>query len=233
MIHVMEKEGALRAKRAAGARAAEMVEDGMVVGLGTGSTVKFAMEGLAARQSEGLRIQGIPTSVQTAIRARDLGIPLTTLDDHPAPDITIDGADQVDRKKRLIKGRGAALTREKIVAAAAQRLVIVVDSAKLVEQLHGVVPTEVLPFALAPVLASLRFLGAVPVVREGVAKDGPVISDNGGIIVDAEFSQISRPEELERAVTMIPGVICTGLFTAYTKKTSVVVGGEKGDARVL
>ncbi|MDD1639606.1 MAG: ribose-5-phosphate isomerase A, partial [Methanomicrobiales archaeon] len=142
-------------------------------------------------------------------------------------------ADQVDRKKRLIKGRGAALTREKIVAAAAQRLVIVVESTKMVEQLHGVVPTEVLPFALAPVLASLRSLGAVPLVREGVAKDGPVISDNGGIIVDAEFRQISRPEELERAVTMIPGVICTGLFTAYPKKTSVVVGGEKGDARVL
>ncbi|MDD1655178.1 MAG: ribose-5-phosphate isomerase A, partial [Methanomicrobiales archaeon] len=91
----MEKEKALRAKRAAGARAAEMVEDRMVVGLGTGSTVKFAMEGLAARMREGLRIQGIPTSMQTAIRARDLGIPLTTLDDHPALDVAIDGADQV------------------------------------------------------------------------------------------------------------------------------------------
>jgi len=233
MILVMEKEGALRAKRAAGERAAEMVEDGMVVGLGTGSTVKYAMERLAARQREGVRILGIPTSLQTAIRARDLGIPLTTLDIHPEPDIAIDGADQVDRGKRLIKGRGAALTREKIVAAAAGRLVIVVDRSKMVEGLHGVVPTEVLPFALAPVLASLKTLGAAPVVREGVAKDGPVVSDNGGIIVDAGFGQIRNPEDVERAITLIPGVICTGLFTAYTGKTSVVVGGEKGEARVL
>jgi ribose 5-phosphate isomerase A len=191
------------------------------------------MERLAARQKEGMRILGIPTSLQTAIRARDLGIPLSTLDDHPDPEIAIDGADQVDRKKRLIKGRGAALTREKIVAAAAKRLVIVVDSAKMVDQLHGVVPTEVLPFALTPVLASLRTMGAAPVVREGVAKDGPVISDNGGILVDADFGQIRDPEELERAVTMIPGVICTGLFTAFATKTLVVVGSEKGDARVL
>jgi len=233
MIHVMEKEKALRAKRAAGARAAEMVEDRMVVGLGTGSTVKFAMEDLAARMREGLRIQGIPTSVQTAIRARDLGIPLTTLDDHPALDVAIDGADQVDRRKRLIKGRGAALTREKIVAAAAERLVIVVDDAKLVDRLHGVVPNEVLPFALGPVLSSLRTMGAVPVVREGVAKDGPVISDNGGIIVDADFGEIQDPRELEHAVTIIPGVICTGLFTNFPKKTTVVVGGEKGDVRIL
>jgi len=233
MFLVMEKEGALRAKRVAGERAAEMVEEGTVVGLGTGSTVKYAMERLAARQKEGLRIRGIPTSLQTAFLARDLGIPLTTLDECPDPEIAIDGADQVDRRKRLIKGRGAALTREKIIAAAAERLIIVVDSAKMVDQLHGVVPTEVLPFALAPVLASLKILGAVPVVREGVAKDGPVISDNGGIIVDAGFGRIRNPEELERAVTMIPGVICTGLFTAYPEKTSVVVGGEKGDARVL
>jgi len=233
MILVMVKEGALRAKRAAGERAAGMVEDGMVVGLGTGSTVKYAMERLAERQKEGLRILGIPTSFQTAIRARELGIPLTTLDDHPEPDIAIDGADQVDRNRRLIKGRGAALTREKIVAAAAGRLVIVVDGAKMVETLNGVVPTEVLPFALEPVLASLKALGAAPVVREGVVKDGPVISDNGGFIVDARFGLIRNPEEVERAITLIPGVICTGLFTAYTEKTSVVVGREKGNARVL
>jgi ribose 5-phosphate isomerase A len=233
MILVMEKEGALRAKRAAGERAAELVEDGMVVGLGTGSTVKYAMDRLAERQRKGLRFLGIPTSFQTAIRARDLGIPLTSLDDHPDPEIAIDGADQVDRDKRLIKGRGAALTREKIVAAAAARLVIVVDRDKMVETLHGVVPTEVLPFALVPVLVSLKALGAAPVVREGVAKDGPVVSDNGGIIVDADFGQIRNPGEVECAITMIPGVICTGLFTAYTGKTSVVVGGEKGEARIL
>jgi ribose 5-phosphate isomerase A len=167
------------------------------------------------------------------MRARELGIPLTTLDDHPCPDIAIDGADQVDPVKRLIKGRGAALTREKILAAAADRLVIVVDGTKLVERLHGVVPTEVLPFALAPVLGSLKALGAAPALREGQAKDGPVISDNGCYIVDASFGEIDTPEELERAVTLIPGVICAGLFTAYTGKTSVVVGKEKGDARVL
>src|SRR5512138_2619593 len=187
-----------QAKRAAGYRAAEMVEEGMVVGLGTGSTVYFAIERLAERVRDGLAITGIPTSFQTARRAREAGIPLTTLDDHPVIDIAVDGADEVDPRLRLIKGRGAALLREKCVAAAANRFIVVVDDQKMVKQLGAaVVPVEVLPFAIAPVLARLRRLGCKPEIREAVRKDGPVITDNGNFIVDCKFSGIDQPEKLE------------------------------------
>ncbi len=136
-------------KRAAGCAAAELVEDGMAVGLGTGSTVRFAMERLAERVRDGLSVVGVPTSHQTAARARALGIPLASLNDAPRLALAIDGADQVDPALRLIKGRGAAQTREKAVAAAADRLVIVVDEAKLADPLSAPVPIEVLPFACA------------------------------------------------------------------------------------
>ncbi len=160
-------------KRAAGRQAAEMVEDGMVVGLGTGSTVLFAMERLAERMEGGLSITGIPTSYQAEDRARTLGIPLATLQDYPSPDIAIDGADLVDSRKRLVKGRGGALTREKCVAYAAKRLVIVVDQKKCVRELAGVVPIEVMPFAVLPVLLAVETLGGKPGLRGGIGKGRP------------------------------------------------------------
>lgn len=222
------KEKGHPGKRAAGRSAAEMVEDGMVVGLGTGSTVLFAMERLAERIGEGLAVTGIPTSYQTEIRARDLGIPLATLQDHPSPDIAIDGADLVDSQKRLIKGRGAAHAREKCVAHAAGRLLIVVDEGKCAQRLSGVVPVEVLPFALLPVLRRIEDLGARPVLREGSAKDGPVVTDNGNFILDCTFLQIPDPEGLEILLDAIPGVISSGLFTRLTGKTEVRVGKADG-----
>jgi ribose 5-phosphate isomerase A len=215
-------------KRAAGRFAAGMVEDGMVVGLGTGSTVLFAMECLAERIDGGLSATGIPTSYQAEIRARTLGIPLTTLQDHPSPDIAIDGADLVDFRKRLIKGRGGALTREKCVAHAAGRLLIVVDQGKCAQKLGGVVPVEVLPFAMLPVQCTIEDLGAKPILREGSAKDGPVITDNGNFILDCTFPAIKDPEKLEMTLDAIPGVISSGLFTRFTGKTDVIVGKADG-----
>ena len=226
------QQGISAAKRAAGHRAAEMVEDGMVVGLGTGSTVFSTIERLQYRAREGLDILGIPTSYQTAIRAREYGIPLTTLDDHPVIDIAIDGADQVDPALRLIKGRGAAHTREKCVAAAAMSFIVVVDEAKIVPRLTGQVPVEVLPYAVRPVINQLRALGSLPFIREGVKKDGPVISDNGNFILDCNFPEISDPAALELAISQIPGVLESGLFTSYCDKTTVIVGGEK-ECRII
>jgi ribose 5-phosphate isomerase A len=223
-----EKARALAvAKSAAGFQAADMVTDGMVIGLGTGSTVFFMIERLSVRVREGLEVSGVPTSYQTAIRAREYGIPLTTLDDSPVIDLAIDGADEVDSRLNLIKGRGAAHLREKCVAAAAQRFVVVVDEAKVVKRLSAPVPVEILPFAVTPVLARLRGLGCTPVLREGIKKDGPVITDNGNFIADCQFTKINDPAVLEAAIAAIPGVVESGLFTAFAGKTTVIVGNEK------
>lgn len=226
----MDKKAELlrNARRAAGYRAADMIEGGMIVGLGTGSTVSFTIERLAERVRGGLEITGIPTSFQTAIRAREAHIPLATLDDHPVIDIAVDGADEVDPRLRLIKGRGAALLREKCVASAAQQFIVVVDDQKLVKKLGtAAVPVEVLPFAVTPVLEQLRGLGSVPVLREAVKKDGPVITDNGNFIVDCSFEDIKNPERLEAVLASIPGVVESGLFCGFVKKTTVIAGGQK------
>jgi ribose 5-phosphate isomerase A len=221
-------EALVEAKRAAGYHAAEMIDDGMVVGLGTGSTVYFTIERLAERVKDGLMITGIPTSFQTALRARESGIPLTTLDDNPVIDIAVDGADEVDPGLRLIKGRGAAHLREKCVAAAARHFVVVVDEQKVVKKLGtAAVPVEVLPFAVMPVLQELRGLECVPVIREAVRKDGPVITDNGNFIIDCRFANIKNPEQLETALALIPGIIESGLFCGFVKKTTLIIGGRK------
>jgi ribose 5-phosphate isomerase A len=223
-----EKAKALTAaKSAAGYQAADMVEDGMVIGLGTGSTVHYMIERLSSRVREGLKISGIPTSYQTAMRAREYAIPLTTLDDNPVIDIAIDGADEVDPGLNLIKGRGAAHTREKCVAAAAFRFVVIVDEQKMVPRLGAPVPVEVIPFAVRPVMTQLRGFGCRPFIREGVRKDGPVITDNGNFIVDCTFAEIARPAELEAAIASVPGVVGSGIFTGFADKTTVIVGGEK------
>ena len=219
----------VESKRNAGYRAAGMVEDGMVVGLGTGSTVFFAMERLGERIArDGLRIVGVPTSYQAAIRARQYRIPLASLDEYPEIDIVIDGADQVDPDLNLIKGRGAALLREKCVCDAARKALIVVDPTKMVETLDAPVPVEVLPFAATPVFGRLGALGADPVLREGVKKDGPVVTDNGNFILDSDFGAIEDPGALEAAISTIPGALECGIFSAYGEKIMVIVGEEKG-----
>jgi len=215
-------------KREAGYHAAGMVEDGMVVGLGTGSTVAFTMDRIAERVREGLRVKAVPTSFQTEMRARDCAIPLATLDDYPELDLAIDGADQVDGSLRLIKGRGAALAREKCVAAAAEELVIVVDESKISPVLDVPVPVEVIPFAIRPVMLGIQALGGDPVLREGTGKDGPVITDNGNFVLDCSFGIIGDPDRLEGLLSLMPGVLSCGLFCAFADKTTVVVGRSEG-----
>ncbi|MCX6700338.1 MAG: ribose-5-phosphate isomerase RpiA [Methanomicrobiales archaeon] len=203
-----------------------------VIGLGTGSTVLFAMEKLAAMVRDGFDIAGVPTSFQAAMRARELGIPLTTLDDHPFLDLAIDGADQVDPGFRVIKGRGAAHLREKCVAAAAGRFIVVADPGKIVSVLDAAVPLEVLPFAVTPVLCALKGLSGEPVIREGQRKDGPVITDNGNMVIDCRFGPIHQPEQLEISLSTIPGVLSCGMFCGFTEKTTIIVGDVAG-ARTL
>jgi ribose 5-phosphate isomerase A len=221
-------------KQSAGYAAADLVEDGWTIGLGTGSTVRFTMERLAERMRDGFTCTGVPTSHQTAIRARSLGIPLASLNDVDVPRLAlaIDGADQVDGAFRLIKGRGAAHTREKCVAAAANRLAIVIDGTKLVDSFTAPVPIEVLPFSCSHVLRALAALGGSGAIREGTAKDGPVVTDNGGFVIDWKFDSFDDPEMLETRIESIPGVVTAGLFTAFTKKTMVIVGDHAG-CRVL
>jgi len=224
----MSEDAAVRAKRLAGAYAADQVEDGMIVGLGTGSTVLFAMERLGYRiREEGLRIVGVPTSFEASMRARNCGIMLTTLDEHPQIDVAIDGADQVDSSFCMIKGRGAALMREKCVAEAAESLYIVVDSTKTSDFLNFPVPVEALPFAASLVERRIRVLGGLPSLRIGVKKDGPVITDNGNFVFDCEFGKIDDPDQLESKLNNLPGVIASGLFTSFTDRTTVVVGGKE------
>lgn len=220
-------DAAANAKQDAGIRAANMVEDGMIVGLGTGSTVFFAMERLGERiKTEGLKILGVPTSHQTAMRAEEYGIPLTTLSLHPVLDLAIDGADQVSPEKILIKGRGAALMREKIVADAAKKFVVVIDPSKSVSVPNAPVPIEILPFAYGSVCEKLKTLGGEPVMRNGTRKDGPVISDNGNYIFDCAFGEIKDAKALEAALNAIPGVLENGIFANLTEKTEVIIGGQ-------
>ena len=201
------------AKRLAGEAAAELVESGMVVGLGTGSTVAWTIKRLGMRaKEEGLQFLGVPTSFQAENLAIASGITLTTLNVHPALDLAIDGADQVDGSLFVIKGGGAAHTREKVVACSAQRFVIVADESKYVEKLTWPVPVEVLPFAAKLVERRLKALGGVPVLRQGLRKDGPVITDNGNFVMDVDFGAIEDPEALAARMCGIPGIVEHGIF---------------------
>src|SRR5215469_16670244 len=201
-------------KRAAAAAAAELVQDGMVVGLGTGTTAAFAVEALAKRHRDGLHFLAIPTSKQTAAQAAAAGIPLTSFGEHRQIDLTIDGADEVERGTlNLIKGLGGALLREKIVAAASHRLVIVVDGTKLVDRLgtRTAVPVEVVAFGLEATRESLEVLGASVRQRMSPANQ-PFVTDGGNRILDCNFDRISDPARLEERIRHIVGVIESGLF---------------------
>lgn len=214
-------------KLAAAESAAAQVTDGMIVGLGSGSTAALAVNALGRRVSEGLRIVGIPTSDATAAQARDLGIPLTSLNEVSQIDMTIDGADEVaEGSLNLIKGRGGALLREKIVASASKRLVIVVDDRKLVGHLgsHYPVPVEVVPFGWQATARELLDLGAKPVLRRN--PDGePFISDGGHNILDCAFGQIVSAESLARKLDHVVGLVEHGLFIGLTSEVRVAGAG--------
>jgi ribose 5-phosphate isomerase A len=219
-------------KRAAAYRALDYVKDGMVLGLGTGSTAYFVVEGLGKRVAEGLHVVGIPTSERTAAQARGLNIPLTGFSTHSSIDVTIDGADEVERGSlQLIKGLGGALLREKIVAAASKQLVIVVDQEKLVPRLgdHTPVPVEVVQFGWEATAAALTKLGAEPVLRHA-NEDHIFITDGGNYILDCRFKQITDPRRLEDQIGMTVGVVESGLFI---DRTSAVIVASEGGVEVL
>jgi ribose 5-phosphate isomerase A len=201
------------AKKAVGESAAELVKDGMVVGLGTGSTVAWTIKNLGVRvKEEGLDILGVPTSYQAEALAIASGIRLTTLSQHPVLDLAIDGVDQVDAQLFAIKGGGAAHTREKVVSCSAKRFVVVADGSKYLDKMNHPVPVEVLPFAANLVERRLKEMGGKPVLRIGKMKDGPVITDNGNFVMDVDFGVIEDPKALAAWLCPIPGLVEHGIF---------------------
>lgn len=214
-------------KQQVGNAAAERVQSGSIVGLGTGSTTAYAIQFLGDRLKSGslTDIKGIPTSFQASVLAKKYGIPLTTLDEVDTIHIAIDGADEVDPQKNLIKGGGAAHTREKVVDSLAEQFIVVVDSSKLVDRLGSTfpLPVEVLPMAIAPVMRAVTALGGQPELRMGIKKDGPVITDQGNMILDVTFTGIDDPAALEKTLNNIPGVLENGLFVGVA---DVVLIGE-------
>jgi len=208
--------------------AARLIQDGMVVGMGTGSTIAFLIEELARRvREEGLKVVAVPTSFQSRILCMKLGIPVRDMQDTANVDLAIDGADEVDPDLNLIKGGGASQTPEKIVAAMAKEFVVVVDESKLVSRLGSTfpVPIEVLPSARSYVERAVRELGGDPTMRMAVRKDGPVVTDNGELIFDVRFAPTADLRAVNQALHNIPGIIETGLFFDMSRKVLVGCGG--------
>ncbi len=216
-------------KERAARSAIAAVRTGQVLGLGTGSTAREALHALAERiRDEGLEVVGVPTSEVTRQESERLGIPLTTLDEHPVLDLAFDGADQVDSGLACIKGYGGALLREKIVARCAKRVLIMVDPSKLSETLQSAVPVEVLPFGAAAARKRLEALGGTPRLRR--RDDSPYITDNGNHIFDVDFGVIEKPGDLAARITGLPGVVDHGLFVDLIDELHI---GEADSARVI
>jgi ribose 5-phosphate isomerase A len=216
-------------KQEVGKAAASRVKSNSIVGLGTGSTTAYAIEFIGDRLKKGeiTNIVGVPTSFQAEVLAKKYGIPLTTLDAIDRIDIAIDGADEVDPQKNLIKGGGAAHTREKVVDALAEVFIVVVDSGKLVDRLGStfLLPVEVIPMAVAPVTRAIEKLGGKPELRMGVKKAGPVVTDQGNLVIDVKFDRIDDPATLEKTLNNIPGVLENGLFVGVAD--TILVGEIK------
>ncbi len=217
-------------KQVAAEKAVEFVEDGMIVGLGTGSTAYWATQKIAQRISEGLTIRAVASSASTEALAGKLGIPLVPFTGIDRIDITIDGADEVDDQLNLIKGGGGALLREKILAANCGRFYVVVDETKRVHRLGRFpLPVEIIPFASNLTIRRLQELNCEPVVR--MVEGSEFITDNGNLIVDCSFAEIPDPKALQQQINLIPGVVENGLFVGMT--TAVVVGDGSGTIQIL
>ena len=229
-----KKEWIDEAKRNAALEAVKHVKNNFVIGLGSGSTAAYAIKEIGNRiKREKIRVSAVPTSYQAFTLAVKHGIAITTLEEHPTLDLTIDGADQIDDELNLIKGMGGALTREKIVASASKKLVIIADERKKVKVLgegNHPVPIEVLPFATPIVMHKIKEMGGKPFLRESNKKVGPVITDNGNIITDVNFGLVHEPAELNHKLKGIPGVVETGLFV---KMADVIYLGERAGVRKL
>jgi len=213
-------------KKIAGEKAVEYIEDGMIIGLGTGSTVEYMLKKLSELVKDGLDIKGIPTSMHTRKIAKEYKIPVTTLEENPKVDLTIDGADEVDSNLNLIKGGGGALTREKIIAYHSKKEIIVIDESKIVKAL-GIdfpLPVEVLKFGWSSTKKTLGEFGCDIELRRIV--DEPYMTDNSNYILDCDFERIEDPEQLEKDLNCIPGVVENGLFIGLVDE--VIVGSKQG-----
>jgi ribose 5-phosphate isomerase A len=208
-----DHSGSDLARKNAAEKACELVKDGMAVGLGTGSTTAYAIRELGRRVDEGLDIVGVPTSYASEALAIECGIPLVSLAARPELDVDIDGADQVDASLNVIKGGGAAHTREKVVACSSKIFAVVIDGNKLKDVFNRSVPIEVLPYARKLVEKSIAGLGGTCTMRTGTGKDGPVISDNGNFIMDCDFGPINKPAALAEKLSQVPGLVEHGIFT--------------------
>jgi ribose 5-phosphate isomerase A len=219
MSNDQEKEAAARASL-------KFIKDGQVVGLGTGSTAAYFIQALGEQVKNGLRIRGIPSSDRSQEQAAGLGIPLTTLDECPEIDVTVDGADEVDSQLRLIKGGGGALLREKIVASATKQFVIVADASKKVAVLGKFpLPVEVIKFAQAVVLRKIEALGAQVALRRG-ADGKPYLTDENNYILDCRFGQIQDADGLAQRLSDMPGVVEHGLFIGMASVVLIADGNE-------
>jgi len=206
-------------KQAAALRALEEVEDGMLLGLGTGSTAAYFIDALGERVRGGLQVAAVATSKATAERAGDFGIPLLENVDRPI-DLTVDGADQIDPRLSLVKGLGGALLREKVVAAASRRMMVIATEIKLVPRLdHGPLPVEVLPLLWERTAATISALGLEPTLRP--AGPAPFVSDNGNLILDCQLNGALEPAQLAAALDAIPGVIGHGLFVGIATEAAI------------
>ncbi len=218
-----------RAKEAAGRAAAARVSSGLRIGLGTGSTARWFIIGVGEAVARGLRVEAVATSEASASLARELGIPLVELDARGL-DLAVDGADLIDPDLRLVKGRGGAHVREKVVAAAARQFIVVADRSKTGTQLHGPVPVEVLAFGSGATLAALSECGASFRVRRDEAGSA-ILSDSGNLLADGDFGPIGDAEGLAQRLDAIPGVVGHGLFLGMTDRA--LIGDEDGGVREL
>ena len=208
-----DHSGSDLARKNAAVKACELVKDGMAVGLGTGSTTAYAIKELGRRVDEGLDIVGVPTSYASEALAIECGIPLVSLAERPELDVDIDGADQVDSSLNVIKGGGAAQTKEKIVSCSSKLFAVVIDGNKLKDVLSRSVPIEVLPYARKLVEKHIADMGGKCAIRTGSGKDGPTISDNGNFILDCDFGPINKPALLGEKLSQVPGLVEHGIFT--------------------
>ena len=227
LIEIGKKNAAFKAVE-------ENVKKGMILGIGSGSTVVYAVKKIAEiNKTEDLNLKCIPTSFQSHQLIVENGLTLVTLDQYPEIDLDIDGADEIDKALNLIKGGGGCLVQEKIVASSSKKLVIIADYRKnskiLGENWKRGVPIEVIPFGYVPILKKLKNLGGTPKLRMAQAKAGPIVSDNGNFIIDVDFGLIENPSDINDKLLKIPGVVDTGLFVGMASKAYI---GQK-DSKVV
>ncbi|MFX1377752.1 MAG: ribose 5-phosphate isomerase A [Promethearchaeota archaeon] len=229
LIELGKKKAAIKAVE-------ENVKKDMIVGIGSGSTVVYAVQKLGEiNQEKSLNLKCIPSSFQAYQLIIENGLNLVSLEQYPEIDLDLDGADEVDKDLNLIKGGGGCLLQEKILASNSKNLIIIVDfrknSGKLGRNWKKGVPIEVIPMAYFPIMTKLKVLGGNPILRMAQAKSGPLITDNGNFIIDVDFGEIDNPSELDRNFKRIPGVVDTGLFLGMASK--VYVGTEGGEVIIL